>query len=90
MNLLFPSSYHVLCVCAGKVAHPHATNLYFWSQVQRETKEREMVTLACELRALYCILPDCGKSPVRLPGAIENSLGQSEVQSALPEWAIKI
>ena len=30
------------------------------------------------------------KSPVRLPGAIENSLGQSEVQSALPEWAIKI
>ena len=30
------------------------------------------------------------KSPVRLPGAIENSLGQSEGQIALPEWAIKI
>ena len=35
-------------------------------------------------------LPGCNKSPVRLPRAIENSLGQSEVRSALPEWAIKI
>ena len=27
---------------------------------------------------------------LRLPRAIENSLGQSKVQSALPEWAIKV
>ena len=34
--------------------------------------------------------PGCDNSPVWLPGTIENSLGQSEVQSALPKWAIKI
>ena len=37
-----------------------------------------------------CAGPGRDKSPVRLPGVIEISLGQSEVQSVLPEWAIKI
>ena len=35
-------------------------------------------------------LSGCNKSLVQLPGDIENSLWQSEVQSALPEKAIKI
>ena len=39
---------------------------------------------------LLILEPDCNKSPVRLLGAIENSLGQSEVQSVLPKWTIKI
>ena len=41
------------------------------------------VALVINLQAAY-------KSPVRLSRAIENSLGQSEFKSALPEWAVKI
>ena len=78
-------SQHVRCSSNGTILL--MTHCYF--QPLMEMFKKKILWFFFKI-AQNVLFSGCHKSPVQLPGAIENSLGQSEVQSALTEWAIKI